>query len=124
MKLIGKKNGEILELKLIQVHDKYLSEREVEYLNGKKITLKSLTKNFTDVKEPLIKNTEVRKVVKEWAVANGFSIFTIHNQNFNCVKIHGMKGWYDKGLNIEFMGTTIAGVEKRTYKIDELCGEN
>ena len=78
---------------------------------------------YVEPKEPLIKDEKIRKAVRAWAEANNFSVFRVHNQHFNYVKIHGVKDRYDpNGSNIEFMGT-IAGVEKRTYEIAELCGE-
>lgn len=76
-----------------------------------------------DPKEPLIKDEKIRKAVRAWAEANGFSVFKVYNQHFNYVKIHGVKDRYDpNGSNIEFMGT-IAGAEKRIYEIAELCGD-
>ena len=78
---------------------------------------------YVEPKEPLIKDEKIRKAVRAWAEANNFSVFRVNNQHFNYVKIHGVKDRYDpNGSNIEFMGT-IAGAEKRTYEIDELCGE-
>ena len=78
---------------------------------------------YVEPKEPLIKDEKIRKAVRAWAEANNFSVFRVNNQHFNYVKIHGVKDRYDpNGSNIEFMGT-IAGVEKRTYEIAELCGE-
>ena len=78
---------------------------------------------YAEPAEPLIKDEKVRKAIRAWAEANNFSVFRVNNQHFNYVKIHGVKDRYDpNGSNIEFMGT-IAGVEKRTYEIDELCGE-
>lgn len=84
-----------------------------------------LTDWFKEIKpaELLIKDEKIRKAVRAWADANNFSVFRVHNQHFNYVKIHGAKDRYDpNGSNIEFMGT-IAGAEKRTYEIDELCGD-
>ena len=82
-----------------------------------------LTDWFEEIEEPLIKDEKIRKAVRAWAEANNFSVFRVNNQHFNYVKIHGVKDRYDpNGSNIEFMGT-IAGAEKRTYEIDELCGE-
>lgn len=76
-----------------------------------------------DAKQPLIKDERVRKAVRAWAEANGFSVFKVDNQHYNCFRIHGVKDRYDpNGTNIEFMGT-IAGAEKRTYEIYELCGD-
>ena len=78
---------------------------------------------YVEPKEPLIKDEKIRKAVRAWAEANNFSVFRVNNKHFNYVKIHGVKDRYDpNGSNIEFMGT-IAGAEKRTYEIDELCGE-
>ena len=70
MKLKNRKTGEIVELKLIQVNDKYLEDHEVDLLNGEKLTLKSLADSFDDVKEPLIKDEKIRKAVRAWAEAN------------------------------------------------------
>ena len=88
-------------------------------------SLKELNEHFEDYTpaEPLIKDEKIRKAVRAWAEANGFSVFEVYNRHFNYVKIHGVKDRYDpNGSNIEFMGT-IAGAEKRAYEIDELCGE-
>ena len=88
-------------------------------------SLEELNRSFEDYKpkEPLIKDKKIRKAVRAWAEANDISVFRVNNQHFNYVKIHGVKDRYDpNGSNIEFMGT-IAGAEKRTYEIDELCGE-
>ena len=82
-----------------------------------------LTEWFEEIKEPLIKDEKIRKAVRAWAEANNFSVLRVNNQHFNYVKIHGVKDRYDpNGSSIEFMGT-IAGAEKRTYEIAELCGE-
>ena len=70
MKLKNRKTGEIVELKLVQVNDKYLEDHEVDLLNGEKLTLKSLADSFDDVKEPLIKDKKIRKAVRAWAEEN------------------------------------------------------
>ena len=117
MKLINKRTGGLANCEPIEVktdagfHDYY--------------SLAELNADWEDYvpKEPLIKDEKIRKAVRAWAEANNFSVFRVHNQHFNYVKIHGVKDRYDpNGSNIEFMGT-IAGAEKRTYEIDELCGE-
>lgn len=59
MKLRNKKTGEVVELKLIQVNDKYLEDHEVNFLNGEKLTLKLLDNSFDDAKEPLIKDEKM-----------------------------------------------------------------
>ena len=70
MKLKHRKTGEIVELKLIQVNDKYLEDHEVYLLNGEKLTLKSLADSFDDVKDSLIKDEKIRNAVRAWAEAN------------------------------------------------------
>ena len=79
MKLRNKKTGEIVELKLIQVNDKYLEDHEVNLLNGEKLTLKLLADSFDDVKDPLIKDEKIRKAVRVWADANRRDLFRVIN---------------------------------------------
>lgn len=118
MKLKNKKTGEIVELKLVQVNDKYLEDHEVDLLNGEKLTLKSLADSFDDVKEPLIKDEKIRKAVRAWAEANNF---------LDEIEVHSLTagtrfsiGHYD----IEFLGYFIYDLESnKTYTITELCGE-
>lgn len=129
MKLRNKKTGEILDD--VKYIDTSLTTIEIHYLDNGVLRIKtekdyhSFLQNWEDYtpKEPLIKDEKIRKAIRAWAEANNFSVFRVHNQHFNYVKIHGVKDRYDpNGSNIEFMGT-IAGVDKRTYEIDELCGE-
>lgn len=121
MKLRNKKTGEA-----VYVDFQIPLCNNNEALGSYSVTsLKALNKSFEDYdpSEPLIKDEKIRKAVRAWAEANNFSVFRVNNQHFNYVKIHGVKDRYDpNGSNIEFIGT-IAGVEKRTYEIDELCGE-
>lgn len=121
MKLRNKKTG-----KAVYVDFRIPLSNNHEVLGSYSVTsLEALNRSFEDYKptEPLIKDEKVRKAIRAWADANNFSVFRVHNQHFNYVKIHGVKDRYDpNGSNIEFMGT-IAGAEKRTYEIAELCGE-
>jgi hypothetical protein len=124
MKLRNKKTGEVVvEVnKIGLVWNRFGMPAEI----GQYDSLAELNEEWEDYepKEPLIKDEKIRKAVRAWAEANGFSVFKVYNQHFNYVKIHGVKDRYDpNGSNIEFMGT-IAGAEKRTYEIDELCGED
>ena len=118
MKLKNKNTGEIVELKLIQVNDKYLEDHEVDLLNGEKFTLKSLADSFDDVKEPLIKDEKIRKAVRAWAEANNF---------FNEIEVHSLTAgtrFSIENYDIEFLGYFIYDLESnKTYTIDELCGE-
>lgn len=118
MKLRNKKTGEIKKMWKDNICLSFGDCNKVYY------SIAELNADWEDVapKEPLIKDEKIRKAVRAWAEANNFSVFRVNNQHFNYVKIHGVKDRYDpNGSNIEFMGT-IAGVEKRTYEIDELCG--
>lgn len=129
MKLRNKKTGEVIEAIERGMIDLYFysNEHEAGYDFDRKTynSLSELNNEWEDYmpKEPLIKDEKARKAIRAWADANNFSVFRVHNQHFNYVKIHGVKDRYDpNGSNIEFMGT-IAGAEKRTYEIAELCGE-
>ena len=129
MRLRNKKTGEVFESFKRGPIDLYFYPNE--YKGGDDIeretyqSLAELNADWEDYepKEPLIKDEKVRKAVRVWAEANGFSVFRVNNQHFNYVRIHGVKDRYStNGSSIEFMGT-IAGAEKRTYEIAELCGE-
>ena len=120
MKLRNKKTGEIVELKLIQLNDKYLEDHEVDLLNGEKLTLKSLADSFDDVKEPLIKDKEIRKAIRVWAEANGISQaqfdryisgFSASDDEHNILSM------------ISFDGFVFMFVDGKTYTITELCGD-
>ena len=120
MKLKNKKTGEVVELKLVQVNDKYLIEHEVDSIDGEKLTLKSLADSFDDVKEPLIKDEKIRKAVRAWAEANEISQaqFDRYTSGFSAS---------DDGHNIlsmiSFDGFVFMFVDGKYYTIDELCGE-
>lgn len=120
MKLKNRKTGEIVELKLIQVNDKYLEDHEVDLLNGEKLTLKSLADSFDDVKEPLIKDEKIRKAILAWAEANEISQAQFDRQ------ISGFLA-SDAEHNIlsmiGFDGFVFMFVDGKIYTIDELCGE-
>ena len=126
MLLRNKKTGEIGELYYEpdkEYHFTVATEDPADMTIYRSISELSADWEDYKPKEPLIKDEKIRKAVRAWAEANNFSVFRVHNQHFNYVKIHGVKDRYDpNGSNIEFMGT-IAGAEKRTYEIDELCGE-
>lgn len=117
MKLRNKKTGEVVELKLIQVNDKYLEDHEVDLLNGEKLTLESLADSFADVKEPLIKDEKIRKVVRAWAEANELDEVYLSSNGY---EIYG-------GINDTVMQFTSEPFpfadEKETFTIAELCGE-
>lgn len=121
MKLKNRKTGEIVELKLIQVNDKYLEDHEVDLLNGEKLTLKSLADSFDDVKEPLIKDKKIRKAVRAWAETNEISQAQFDRQ------ISGFST-SDAEHNIlsmiSFDGFVFMFVDGKIYTIDELCGED
>lgn len=113
MKLRGKKTGEIVELKLVQVHNKYSVEREVSFLNGEKITLQLLINNFDDVEEePLIKNKEVREAIRAWA-----KVCSIEKCSYD-----GDGEFYTKCHRI-VLDCSTEELSHGIYSIAELCGE-
>lgn len=117
MKLRNKKTGEIVELKLVQVNDKYLEDHEVDFLNGEKLTLKLLANSFDDVKEPLIKDEKIRKAVRAWAEANNAKRVAI--QNNYCLSTED-----DEEVEIVFASPIFKGIDDDDfYSIIELCGE-
>ena len=120
MKVKNKKTGEIVELKLIQVNDKYLEDHEVDLLNGEKLTLKSLADSFDDVKDPLIKDKKIRKAIRVWAEANEISQaqFDKHISGFLASDAEN-----NILSMISFDGFIFMFVDGEYYTIDELCGE-
>lgn len=120
MKLKNKKTGEIVELKLIQVNDKYLEDHEVDLLNGEKLTLKSLADSFDDAKEPIIKDEKIRKAIRAWAEANEISQaqFDRHISGFLASDAEN-----NILSMISFDGFVFMFVDGKYYTIDELCGE-
>lgn len=123
MKLRNKKTGEIVELKLVQVNDKYMVDHEVDFLNGEKLTLKLLANSFDDVKEPLIKDEKIRKAVRAWAEAIG------GRDKLLCIKIAGRLEVSDGSPHLIYVSfhvdeSTLKSIDDRTYyTIAELCGE-
>ena len=120
MKLKNRKTGEIVELKLIQVNNKYLEDHEVDLLNGEKLTLKSLADSFDDVKDPLIKDEKIRKAVRAWAEANEISQaqFDRYISGFSASDAeHNILSM------ISFDGFVFMFIDGEYYTIDELCGE-
>ena len=120
MKLKNRKTGEIVELKLIQVNDKYLEDHEVYLLNGEKLTLKSLADSFDDVKDPLIKDEKIRKAVRAWAEANDvLEVFIDRNGDGTYIELYDE----DDGRR-RISALRPAGLKTgEAYTIDELCGE-
>lgn len=113
MLLRNKETGEIVELKLIQVNDKYLEDHEVDLLNGEKLTLKSLADSFDDVKEPLIKDEKIRKAVRAWA----------EGSNFQSVHYDAFWTCFRRGNSSITVWEELPLEDNKAYTIDELCGE-
>ena len=116
MKLRNKKTGEIVELKLVQVNDKYIGDHEVDFLNGEKLTLKSLADSFNDVNEPLIKDEKIRKAVRAWAETNDITKINVSSSGYELWG--GIDDWC-----IHFGGNPFKDIKPLNYTIDELCGE-
>lgn len=117
MKLRNKKTGGIIELKVIQVNDKYLEDHEVNFLNGEKLTLELLTNSFDDVKESFIKDEKIRKAVRIWAEVNGATGATElrYYEDENCLK--------DLFRNEIHFNQLLGLEDDKTYTVTELCGE-
>ena len=110
MKLRNKKDREAVELKLIQVNGKYLLDHEVDLLNGEKLTLELLVNSFGDVKEPLIKDTECREIMRLWADRCGVKTVRLFGSEFR----YGAKSiCFSDDFGLEHL---------KLYTIDELCG--
>ncbi len=117
MKISYKKTGEIVELKLIQVNDKYIEDHEVDFLNGEKLTLKLLVDTFDDVKEPLIKNEKIRKAVRAWA-ESGEIRKVVYDDKYSTFKC------FNSIINFDFDYDGRELLEcGNSYTIAELCGE-
>ena len=119
MKLHDKKNGEILEVKLIQTNCECLTEHEVETCYGEEISLETLSRYFEDYKpkEPLIKDEKIRKAVRAWADANSLK--------WAAYSADGK--FYDKTTDYVIIFKTYANrshiPECKLLPITELCGE-
>jgi len=115
MKLSDKKNGEVVEVKLIQTNCDCLAEHEIETIYGENISLETLSKYFEDYKpvEPLIKDEKVRKAVRAWAEATGTTrvnvwVGTIESRQ------NDARVYFDLNMLID---------DGDDYTITELCGE-
>lgn len=120
MKLRNKKTGEIVELKLIQVNDKYIAAHEVGFLNGEKLTLKLLANSFDDAKEPLIKDEKIRKAVRAWAEACGLRYVT-YKQASNEFYDPDTRGAF--AIKFKLIPVEVYLEDGECYTIAELCGE-
>lgn len=130
MKIINTKTGEILED--VKYIDTSLTTIEIRYLDNGVLRIKtekdyhSFLQNWKDYEQsnvPLIKDENIRKAVRAWAVANSRDLFRVINEHFNCCKIIGYTDNGNASCNkIEF-GKTIKGADKNYYyTIAELCG--
>lgn len=121
MKLRNKKTGEYGRLKMCHDGDKYPLYIEVGELS-------IYYHNFADMieagwdcakipAEPLIKNKEVRKAIREWAVYNGVRevFYFTDGQGGSRLDAHTVTmGFYNELRELK---------ECKKYTIAELCGE-
>lgn len=121
MKLRNKKTGEIVELKLMQVNDKYLIDHESNLLNGEKLTLELLANSFDDVEEPLIKDEKIRKAVRAWGVAFNIDEVYIAPIGDGSKFVELFKKGGDGFERIAIPAENIS--QEQCYTIAELCGE-
>ena len=108
MKLRNRKTGEIVELKLIQVNDKYLEDHEINLLNGKK---------------PLIKDKKIRKAVRAWADANNINSRHYHENDVKFDSLEHEFTWIDTSIQFNEFGALEGLEDGKRYTIAELCGE-
>lgn len=114
MKLINKKTGEIAEIKL------KLNE---SLPDGIRRTIEEA--GWEETREPLIKDEKIRKVVRDWAEANGVKELIIfdHSNNAPYTPVGAVDFAQNSGhLEIRFRTEERFDTNRR-YTIEELCGE-
>ena len=112
MKLRNKKTGEIITLK---------DEGELELLKLIESSLPNGLNLWEEVKEPLIKDEKIRKVVRAWAEANGFNA---DYYEFNIKTLPAGTRFSVGHYDIEFIGFFIYDLQtENSYTLAELCGE-
>lgn len=137
MKLRNKKTGEIVNVESLG-HADSLKENygyqvtlswKTEYDNLSQCkdynSLAELNADWEDVKEPLIKDEKIRKVVRDWAEANGVKEIIVfdHINNAPYTPVGAVDFAQNSGhLEIRFRTEERFDTD-RIYTIAELCGE-
>lgn len=127
MRLRDKKTGEIREGRvevIFQNNDKFPNPLERHVVES----FAELNADWEEIKEPIIKDEKVRKLVREWAEINGIETVLVC-QTFNAWgfknKESGKAGDKEYMLaDILFKGEKPEELEfGKEYAIPELCGE-
>lgn len=121
MKLRNKKTGEILQdVKFI---DTSLTTIEIHYLDNGVLRIKTeknyhtFLENWEDYeppKEPLIKDEEIREIIRAWAKVNDTMVIKYNYDENSLNDIYRNTITFNMGLGLEDGGK---------YTITELCGE-
>lgn len=118
MKLRNKKTGEIIDKICIHICSFDTPKKECKEIDTEARSLKKVLETWEDYKpkEPLIKNKKIRKAVRTWAEANGYSLVKIG---------YDMASEPNNGLlQIHFEGAGIVDDDEfGIHTIAELCGE-
>lgn len=121
MKFRNKKTGEIKDFGNLQVYAETENTDESQLL-GNFDSFKQILEYYEDyiLPEPLIKDEKIRKAVRTWAEANGYTKLWVYHD-------HTTISFYneDDGDNeITFNTMEKFGLENlKCYTITELCGE-
>ena len=113
MKLINKKTGEIVDIKL---------ELNESLPDGIRRTIEEA--GWKEAKEPKIKNDKIRKFLRAWAEMNGVSDIIVFDQS-NSPYIHAGEVVFAENagsLRVCFRTDEKIDTNKR-YTVPELCGE-
>ena len=113
MKLINKKTGEIVDIKL---------ELNESLPDGIRRTIEEA--GWKEAKEPKIKNDKIRKFLRAWAEMNGVSDIIVFDQS-NSPYIHAGEvvfAEFSGSLRVCFRTDEKIDTNKR-YTVPELCGE-
>ena len=123
MKLRNKKTGEIIDSKEILTCEFIINlfSKDFNHFNSE---LDKIQEEWEDVKEPLIKNEEIRKAVKAWADINSVKITTYDEipQDRGLNKFFFEDNEKENAL-IQFYGWIPTLKEGEIHTITELCGE-
>lgn len=130
MKLRNKKTGEVADFKIIADYDDCSSGWRLEKQDGSVLFydfIDEIKEEWEDYKpkEPLIKNTGARDVMRLWAKVNHIPT------NATTIEYHFVESlcgteseFWDNNLHIMFYGKIAPNaVHGKIYTIDELCGE-
>lgn len=111
MKLRNKKTGEVADLSIFGIELNIRKENQPIYHS-----LADLNEEWEDYKpkEPLIKDENIRKIIRAWADENDTTV--VEYKSFKNEFVDGY-------LNIIGFNRNFNELYDKSYTIDELCGE-